>query len=559
MPFWIAVHLPRLPLDALHPSWPEAAGTAGIAGTLSHAVPTVVLEQERVVLANRPAMALGVSAGMRRGGVQALSAEVVHLERDPAAEAQLLTAAALALLRFTPQVTMDEELGPATVALDVTASLRLFGGHRALCRAVRACIRSLGTFAQIGCGTTAHGAAWLAAMPLRLGRRGQVLRPARRAVRSERMARLLDRLPVEMLASLADPRWLDGIGCRTVGEVRWLPRAGLQRRLGTELLARLDQAYGESPARLGWFTAPPTFAERMELPGRTESAAGVLAGAQRLLQAVAGWLTAHQAGVTRFVLRLEHERQRRDAAIAATPVTVSLAQPSRDPVHLSRLLQEKLDRLQFEAPVVGLMLKVDTVAECLPQSDTLFPEPGGGQAELGRVLDTLVARLGRENVLQPHPLADHRPECANRWRPVDEAGTGLAASPRASAPGVSPPRVSVSRISTAQVSGVSAPASTPVSVPASADAALPDRPLWLLEPPLRLPVRRHRPCHGSPLTLLSRPERIESGWWDGALATRDYFIAERGDGLRCWIYRERPGREGEEEGEYRWFLHGLFG
>lgn len=553
------MHLPRLPLDALHPSWPEAACTAGIAGTLSHAVPTVVLEQERVVLANRPAMSLGVSAGMRRGGVQALSAEVVHLERDPAAEAQLLTAAALALLRFTPQVTMDEELGPATVALDVTASLRLFGGHRALCRAVRACIRSLGTFAQIGCGTTAHGAAWLAAMPLRLGRRGQVLRPARRAVRSERMARLLDRLPVEMLASLADPRWLDGIGCRTVGEVRWLPRAGLQRRLGTELLARLDQAYGETPARLGWFTAPPTFAERMELPGRTESAAGVLAGAQRLLQAVAGWLTAHQAGVTRFVLRLEHERQRRDAAIAATPVTVSLAQPSRDPVHLSRLLQEKLDRLQFEAPVVGLMLKVDTVAECLPQSDTLFPEPGGGQAELGRVLDTLVARLGRENVLQPHPLADHRPECANRWRPVDEAGTGLAASPRASAPGVSPPRVSVSRISTAQVSGVSAPASTPVSVPASADAALPDRPLWLLEPPLRLPVRRHRPCHGSPLTLLSRPERIESGWWDGALATRDYFIAERGDGLRCWIYRERPGREGEEEGEYRWFLHGLFG
>lgn len=536
------MHLPRLPLDALHPSWPEAAGSTGShrgshTGTLSHAVPTVVLEQERVVLANRPAMALGVSAGMRRGGVQALSAEIVHLERDPAAEAQLLTAAALALLRFTPQVTLDEELGPATVALDVTASLRLFGGHRALCRAVRACVRSLGTFAQIGCGTTAHGAAWLAAMPLRLGRRGQVLRPARRAVRAERMARLLDRLPVEMLASLADPRWLDGIGCRTVGEVRWLPRAGLQRRLGTDLLARLDQAYGETPARLGWFAAPPAFAERMELPGRTESAAGVLAGAQRLLQAVAGWLTVHQAGVTRFVLRLEHERQRRDAAIAATPVTVSLAQPSRDPGHLSRLLQEKLDRLQFDAPVVGLMLKVETVAECLPQSDTLFPEPGGGQAELGRVLDTLVARLGRENVLQPHPLADHRPECANRWRPVDEAGAGRAnASPRTS------PR-----------------ASTRASMIAADGIALPDRPLWLLEPPLRLPVRRHRPCHGTPLTLLSRPERIESGWWDGALATRDYFIAERSDGLRCWVYRERPGREGDEEGEYRWFLQGLFG
>ncbi|MBS7766634.1 DNA polymerase Y family protein, partial [Klebsiella pneumoniae] len=134
------------------------------------------------------------------------------------------------------------------------------------------------------------------------------------------------------------------------------------------------------------------------------------------LQALAGWLTARQAGVTRFVLRLEHERQRRGAPVAATPVTVSLAQPNRDPRHLSRLLQEKLDRVQFDAPVVGLMLEAETLGECLPQTETLFPEPGGGQAELGRVLDTLVARLGRDNVLQPQPVADHRPERANHWR-----------------------------------------------------------------------------------------------------------------------------------------------
>lgn len=482
----------------------------------------VVLEQERVVLANRPAMALGAVAGMRRGGVQALSVEIVHLERDPAAEARLMAAAALALLRFTPQVTLDETLGYATIALDVSASLRLFGGHRALCRAVRACLRSLGTVPQLGCGTSAHGAAWLAAQPLRADRRGRVTRPLRRAVRAERMACLLDRLPVGMLEGLTDPGWLDGIGCRTLGEVRRLPRAGLQRRVGTLLPARLDQAYGETPASLSWFVAPPRFAERMELPGRTESAAAVLAGAQRLLQALAGWLTSRQAGVTRFVLRLEHERQRRGAPVEATPVTVSLARPSRDPTHLSRLLQEKLDRLQFGAPVVGLALEVEALDECLPQSDSLFPEPGGGQEELGRVLDTLVARLGRDNVLQPDPLPDHRPERANHWRPVDEPATRS---------------------------------------PARLDAAgpLPERPLWLLDPPLRLPVRQHRPCHGRPLSLLSRPERIEAGWWDGGLAARDYFIAERDDGLRCWVYRQRPGTAGEEEGEYRWFLHGLFG
>ncbi|KWR90518.1 Y-family DNA polymerase [Cupriavidus sp. IDO] len=521
MSYWIAVHLPRLSLDALQPSWPESAPSAPVApGTLHHALPVAVMERERVVLANGPAMSLGVRYGMRRGGVQALSAEVAQLERDPAAEAALMTAVALTLLHFTPNVTLDEDPESATVMLDVTASLRLFGGHRALCRAVRARVRQLGTFAQVGCGATAHGAAWLARQPMRRTRRG-IVRPARRAVRTARMGRLLDRLPVEALHMLADPAWLDGIGCRTLGEVRRLPRAGLTRRLGPALLERLDQAYGDAPVRFAWFAAPPAFVQRMELPGRIESAEGVLVGAQRLLLALAGWLAVQQAGVTRCVLVLEHERYRLGADIAGTPVTIGLAQPSRDPAHLSRLLREKLGKLNFHAPVTGLALRVEAMEAYLPQSDALFPEPGGTPAELGRLLDTLMARLGRDNVLQPQPLADHRPERANRWCPVDDAAGG-------------------------KLAGASMP-------------PLPERPLWLLDKPLPLPVQRHRPSHGGPLALLTRPERIEAGWWDGALATRDYFIAERADGLRCWIYRERPGHAGQDDGgEYRWFLHGLF-
>ncbi|MBU65891.1 MAG: nucleotidyltransferase [Cupriavidus sp.] len=522
MTYWIAVHLPRLSLDALQPNWPEPAGmsSASASGTLQQ-LPVAVIEHERVVLANGPAAALGVRYGMRRGGVQALSADVVQIERDAAAEAALATSVALTLLHFTPAVTIDPDPESATVMLDVTASLRLFGGHRALCRAIRVRVRQLGTFAQIGSGTTAQGAAWLARQPLRKTSRG-IVRPARRAVQAARMTRLLDRLPVECLRTLADPEWLEGIGCGTLGQVRHLPRAGLSRRIGTDLLARLDQAYGKAPSGFAWFEAPPTFAQRMELPGRIESADGVLAGAQRLLLALSGWLAAQQAGVTRCVLMLEHERYRLGEEIDSTAVHLGLAQPSRDPVHLSKLLREKLDKVRFHAPVAGLALRVEAMEICVPQSDSLFPEPGAEPAELGRLIDTLVARLGRDNVLQPHPLADHRPECANQWRPVDE---------------------------------------TPARG-ASAQALPPERPLWLLEAPLPLRVQHHRPVHDGPLVMLTRPERIEAGWWDGALATRDYFIAERADGLRCWVYRERPGRpmrDGQEDGgEYRWFLHGLF-
>ena len=69
--------------------------------------------------------------------------------------------------------------------------------------------------------------------------------------------------------------------------------------------------------------------------------------------------------------------------------------------------------------------------------------------------------------------------------------------------------------------------------------------------------RDHRPFYGSPLHIVSPPERIEAGWWDGQLVTRDYFVAEGKDHTCYWIFQERMGsREGDES---RWYLHGLFG
>ena len=52
--------------------------------------------------------------------------------------------------------------------------------------------------------------------------------------------------------------------------------------------------------------------------------------------------------------------------------------------------------------------------------------------------------------------------------------------------------------------------------------------------------------------MLSGPERIETGWWDGQPARRDYFIARNSLGEVVWIYRElaQPGN---------WYLHGHFG
>ena len=84
------------------------------------------------------------------------------------------------------------------------------------------------------------------------------------------------------------------------------------------------------------------------------------------------------------------------------------------------------------------------------------------------------------------------------------------------------------------------------------------RPVWLLPQPLALPEQQSRPLlDGRPLQLLAGPERIESGWWDGAHAARDYFIAQAHDGALVWVYRARlPLAEPPGQG---WYLHGRFG
>lgn len=86
------------------------------------------------------------------------------------------------------------------------------------------------------------------------------------------------------------------------------------------------------------------------------------------------------------------------------------------------------------------------------------------------------------------------------------------------------------------------------------EAPVVPRPLWMLTEPQRLLERDGAPWHdGRSLELVSGPERIETGWWDGRDVRRDYYLAVGSDsGVRLWVYRERERGGG-------WWLHGVFG
>ncbi|PMS31686.1 Y-family DNA polymerase [Trinickia symbiotica] len=489
MRVFLAVKLYRLELEVFRPKWwPEPASGA------------VVFEKEKVVVADDAARAAGVRSGMRRGGVLTLAPGAELYERDMTKEASAQREVATALMRFSPEVGMTRD---ATIVLDVSASLRLFGGILRLCRQVRGVLGDLGLSARMSAAPTGQGA-WL------LAQQGR-----RRFLKMRSLERALSALPfviVPELQPFAD--WFIGLGCETIADVRRLPRAGLQRRCGASVLESLDRAFGIAPEIFDWLVPPPTFAARLELPDRVEHAEGILFAARRLVAQLCGWLVARQLSLSAATFFLEHERGR--TAIPPTMLDIALGEPTWREDHLIRLLKERLGRLELAASVIALRLEATDVAPAAPASETLFPEPGGSAQDHARLLELLVARLGNENVLRAAPVADYRPEVANRWIPVHE---NIKA---ASMPNVLP------------------------------------RPTWLLEKPVRLLMRQHRPFYGSPLRIVSPGERIEAGWFDGELVTRDYFVAQAEDRSCYWIYRERVSSRDPEK-EPSWFLHGLFG
>ena len=56
----------------------------------------------------------------------------------------------------------------------------------------------------------------------------------------------------------------------------------------------------------------------------------------------------------------------------------------------------------------------------------------------------------------------------------------------------------------------------------------------------------------NPQDLIAWAERIETGWWDDDGISRDYYTAQKPDGRRLWIFRNRTR-------ESAWYLHGYFG
>ncbi len=381
-------------------------------------------------------------------------------------------------------------LAPDALRLDIGASLRLFGGLPALLQQVRDDLAAMALPAQVAVAATPLAALWLA-------RAGDGVVCADLAATHAALAGV----PLTALR-LAPPlaRRIEGFGLRRLGDVLALPRASLGTRLGKPFLMDLARALGELADPQTCFVFPERFEQALELPAPVEAAPVLLFAARRLVAALAGWLAARNGAVRALDCLIEHGH----GQVTALPLAFSA--PLHDAVRIERVLKEGLDALRLPAPALALRLCVAEAVAREAGSLTLFDGAGQRREALAELMDRLAARLGAPAVQGLACHADHRPEHASRAHAAGPAGTPLAPPPR---------------------------------------------PLWLLDPPEALRESRGRPQRAGPLRLAAGPERIESGWWDGADARRDYFIAIDGAGRWLWIFRDPRPPGG-------WFLHGIF-
>lgn len=464
--FWACVSLPHLALDGVL----RQRATEG---------PLVLVDgpsQGRTLVAvNAEARAAGLRVGQRLAAAQALLAHFEVVPCDARDIAQSHTLVASAAYRYSGEVC----LLPQAVVLEVSRSQSLFGTWPHIAQRLHEDIDALGFRHRLAAAPTPH-AAWVLAG----------VQDGAVAESPAQCRHLLDAVPLKHAHLKAkDTETLARIGIRTLGQLRRLPRAGLQRRLGTEVLDHLDRLAGEVPAGLPLYQPPDRVDWRRELSFEVENAAALVFPLRRLTYDLAAFLSIRDGGVQRFTVGLEHRE-------GVTSVDISLLSPEREAEVLFEAARGRVTTLALPAPVMALRLVADHLPPFVPEGRDLFDERPVGALPFAQLRERLRARLGEDAVTQLCTTNDPRPERSQRVGGSEEGG-------------IDP---------------------------------LP-RPTWLLPRPI--------PLRGASPHVLAGPERIETGWWDGEVMRRDYYIVRTAQGQKAWVFCP-PGEQGG------WMLHGWF-
>ena len=239
----------------------------------------------------------------------------------------------------------------------------------------------------------------------------------------------------------------------------------MARRFDPHIGRYLDHLTGAIHEPQQLYRPPDKFTSYIELPAEVDDIEPLAFVLRRLLLELVQHAIARDLGVQQFRIVLQH------AMDHATEQTIGLLRPERDAEKMLELAMSRLERVTLPAPVRGVTLQCHRLLLWQPQKRDLLDNSTDAEA-VQLLFERLRARLG-ENAVRGFGLTgDPRPERAWRFAKPGQ--------------------------------------------PAGAESNV-QRPVLLLAQP--------RPIGADDFTLLSGPERIEAGWWDGADVARDYYIA----------------------------------
>ena len=463
---WICLRLSELAAQCQPRQNPEEGSQA-----------LAIVERQRIHTVNAAAALLGVEVGMEPARARALANDqpLQLLARDKAVEETAMETLCCWAYGITPHLYRFRD---ECLMLEVSGSLRLFGGESAIVRQCRQGIACRGYSAEVGIADTPL-AAWAFSHGDAAAEGG-----------SGSLRESLDALPLAVLEPLHEQFIaLQRSGLQRLGEVLALPPASLSRRCGSPFSELLKTLTGEIQLPVVHFEPPSCYLDRYPLgyPVRNQDELGP--GLEQLLLSLESYLRQRQLQTRQLMWEFSGLHGYRETL----EIRASEAGPTRQDWY--RLTRLRLERQPFSDDVELIQLRVSELEDASPPTGSLFRQSGQNQTP-AQLVDLLSNRLGSQAVSSLRCRDGHLPEQCSQ----------------ASAPGARP------------------------DAPGLPGA---QRPFWLLSEPEPLGQERDTlRFWGKPLTLIHGPERIEDGWWDQA-TSRDYFVARNDLGQLFWVFHER--------------------
>lgn len=493
---WLALRPLQLPLHVLAPHPQERA--------------LCVLEKQKVVCVNDAAAQAGITPGMDATKARLLC-DCQTLAREPQLEQQLLDQMAERLYAFTPYIEFHQAKNQpeAGLLLEISRCLNLFSGVISLSEKIFAAVADI-PFA-FGLAHSAP-AAWL-------------LSYQQNTITGEENKNLfLQRLNAIAIHLLHDfPGVMDALhktGFTSLGDlalqIEKQSITSIKKRFGEDFASYLgavfdiDQGLQQNALfdqPLNVYQPQEFFFDALQFDYPVDQIDQLRLPLEMMLQKLTAYLCKRQLACQHIEWRLFDIGQNSEAI----KIHCDKSQTQWQLLHQLTLIHLEHHQLPFAVDAIELTCRNPQKRQ--HQNHKLDFHGDSGKADshhqLALIEAKLNARLGAQAIFKISYNDSHIPECSNKKIPSS----------------------------------------------ATPDQKLPaclnhnPRPSWLFDAPI--PIGEHPKTlrwRGG-LQLLTTPERLQSHWWDTPFA-RDYYVAQREDGLRLWVYKDLGLNE--------WFLQGVF-